>query len=357
MNRARLEPHLVTFLLAIGFLAALLILAAGDWSAVRASGFGHSNHCFHQLMTRNLDRRTVLLIGSSRMRENLDPDTVADALGLHHEQVLDFGHPERDPAMELDLVREFSARAPLRLVVVELHVASTHLADVERRLDPSGMPAPARLAGAAYSDRRIIVGRYGDLLRAASENAAPAALFDGLKATLLKVDRTMKVLAARAWYATLNTPDPQVDAARTNICYVNADHRLAVSPEEHASLLRFRRAFGDSMLVKSDRTDFLHSAAAAPDRRMVEGLVQLARERGFALVFVYLPSSFMPVPDKGFAQAFVARFGAPVIVPDRKLLHRLAATHYYDNAHLDPAGRAALTRWIAPRLRAAAATP
>ena len=54
MRWARIESYLVDLILAFGFCVAVALVALGDLPAFRATGFGHSNYCFHKLMTRVL---------------------------------------------------------------------------------------------------------------------------------------------------------------------------------------------------------------------------------------------------------------------------------------------------------------
>jgi hypothetical protein len=79
-------------------------------------------------------------------------------------------------------------------------------------------------------------------------------------------------------------------------------------------------------------------------------MVKFAKEHGAQLVFVYQPGYLGWPPGPDFTSEFNAEIGAPLLVPDKRLLQSLQSDGYRDNAHLTAQGRMTFTTWLAQEL-------
>jgi hypothetical protein len=330
--------------LSMAFLASISIVALTDAPWWRANGYSHSKSCLYALSRAAPDREVVVL-GSSRMRQAIDPSTLARLLAIPEQAVVNLSRPERDAALDADQLEWILRTGRPRIALVELHVGSTGAEAIERRLDPVEGERPQVFGGVRYSQGVLLLRPLSSLF-ADSHGLNPIArLHAGASIVAWRLEETFRILATRTWFNP-GSPSIETDPGRTNIC--------AMSPELAAQIERpteqsdaQAKAFAAAFAGRSeDVSDFLTASSREVDRRAVRRMAELARRHDVRLVFVYVPSRRMPVPKPDFAEVFERHMGAPLLIPPRALIDDLDRRwRYYDNAHLTASGGAEFTVW------------
>ncbi|MGH1417085.1 MAG: hypothetical protein ACRBB0_26615 [Pelagimonas sp.] len=100
-----------------------------------------------------------------------------------------------------------------------------------------------------------------------------------------------------------------------------------------------------------DPRAFFTSEDLAPRRDMVRKMVQLSKDRGFAVAFVYLPSMHVPIDDAFLVENFQSEFEAELLFPDPALRDAMEAGGYKDASHLNKTGRALLVPWLGDHVK------
>jgi hypothetical protein len=333
------------------FAASATLIAISDAPWMRANGYAHSRSCLHALQTSGTPRR-VLILGSSRMRQALDPSRMARARGLPDDTVVNLGRPDRDVGVDADQLEAMAATARPDLVVVELHAGSGRLQALERSLDPGGDGRVWRFGRDHYSQGALLLRPLASLVRDGEGLGAIARLHAAAGIVAWRLNETFSILAARAWFDP-RRPSPETDPARGNLCAMTPDVLAATErpdPAADAQAAAFAATFDG---WETDASDFLSAPQREADRRAVRRMAALSRRHGFRLVFLYLPSRRTPLPDAALVEAFRRETGAELIVPPRALIDDLDRRgRFYDNAHLTTTGGAEFTDWFEAALDA-----
>ncbi|WP_422365846.1 hypothetical protein [Pelagibius sp.] len=358
-----LSKGLMAVLLGAAAVLAVGLLIVFDSLAVRASGLGHSQHCLHGLLTGAAREAKVLVIGSSRTRQAIDPSQLARFWRLPESAVVSLAHPGRSFRLDAHWVELLTREKGIELVIMEAQVGSAATRRLEQRIDPARLERhDLQLASGRYREFYATAASYRDLLGSVAESSQTALLqaYDSSRLLLRKLDRSTKLLATRQVQKTLYRPDPAIDYSRRNICFLasgNDPDRQNGTPRQQEKKRLFAEAFHAAnpdgwAAAAPDAPDFLLDPERAPDRLVFGRLAELSQERGFALAYVYMPSIFVPPPDDAFAARFERSLNAPLFLPPRGLLADLQADGYYDNSHLNLKGIRQFTDWLSDAMRA-----
>ncbi len=345
----------------LGMIAAFGFSAIFIWAStrpfMRANGFAHSVACFEHMLDHPTGQYQVLLIGSSRVEESFDPDRLARDWGVPSERVLNFGHPERDVLTDVRLIKEISETEPLKLVVMELHIPTQKSLAIERALDPSGAVTFSSPSG-LHQEGLTLVTRYRDLTVGTQRMGVLARLYDVAFLVRKRLEiSTRMILSARAFRILL--PRHKGDPNRKNICLAppGALARLQrATPTNLRMIANFRDSFAGG--PEFEASDFMQGDNYSRDRIALRYLGQLARQRGFRVVLVYLPSTYMPAPDERSQMSIAGLVEGKFLVPPRELRFALAERGaFYDNAHPTQEGGIALSDWLANAIKSDVAEP
>ncbi len=354
---------LMAAVLAAAAVMAVSLLLVFDSLAVRASGLGHSQHCLHGLLTGAAREAKVLVIGSSRTRQAIDPSQLARFWGLPESAVVSLAHPGRSFRLDAHWVELLTRETGIDLVIMEAQVGSAATRRLEQRIDPARLERhDLELASGRYREFYATAASYGDILGSVAESSQTVLLqaYDSSRLLLRKLDRSTKLLATRQVLKTLSRPDPAIDYSRRNICFLASGsdpERQAGTPRQQEKKRLFEEAFRIAnpngwAVAPPDAPDFLQDPERAPDRRVFSRLAELSQARGFALAYVYIPSIFVPPPDVAFAARFERSLKAPLFLPPRGLLAELQSDGYYDNSHLNLKGISQFTGWLGEAMSA-----
>jgi hypothetical protein len=348
--------------LTILLLVSLSIFVYTDTLRSRiASSVPHSRTCLYNLVADAAPRARIIITGSSRARQSVDPDILADRAGLNRRDVVNAAHPSRNPWLDLVVLSHAGESGDLKLAIVEMQVGSPAVR--RREIELKGPPAPPeqllRLTSGTYPRNMITALSYSQTILVLSQKAAaaPSVVYDILNAVLVKLEDAMKPLLSGQIRKLLVFGEPNIDPKRRNVCWltdVNRPGMQSGTAQQQAIKQMARERFladnpGGILSVSYDTNEFLTGAYAANRRDGAKRITALARERGLRLVFYYLPAYYTPPPSPDFQAEFEHSIGAPLLVPGRKTLATLYP-YYYDMTHLNITGMRIFTNWIAGEL-------
>ena len=157
----------------------LLLIAFTDTVFNRImSSVGHSGTCLYQLVTEVAPNAEILITGSSRARQSIDPDLVAAMVDLPPHSVVNTAHPSRNLSLDLLMTSHAATGAKLKLVVVELQVGSPSV--LKRELELKGRTAQTdpvlRLTSGSYPRDTITTLSFSEAIGLLTQRAASYSL-------------------------------------------------------------------------------------------------------------------------------------------------------------------------------------
>lgn len=330
--------------------AAIVLTVSFDSLAVRMSGLPVGNHCYYQLVRNFPDDVDVVLMGSSRMLQGVDPDELGKHLGEPGgpSRVVSIAHPGYLVSVDRILLQLLLQRTVPKIIVIETQLS------IENENKPVHKdPALRRERNKANADAIYLVSSYRDLTEPVLRTS-DLALVPWLHATLRdlqrKVDRSVKLTFAGRVAQTVTGANAREMDGRGNICFVKAwSDPLFYDPKpvelkRKAALKRsFERRNAEWLADGSSRAKLRDKQVA-----LYRDTVQLAQRHGARVVFAHLPLYYVWPPGPEFRDAFEREIGAPIIWPDKFLLKRLQDENgYRDHSHLTPHGRQLTSAWLA----------
>lgn len=344
--------------LAAAFLVAVGLAVASAMPFGRAAALPNSPGCFQRLYETRPEGVRVVLTGSSRIRRAVQPDVMTAALGWPAGSVVNLAHPT--PSLPLDLALAGRLVPPRTgpgtgtdVMLFGLLPRSAGLTAAERDIDPRvNEPYDLHLAAGTVKQIYILGAPVGDQLRlalGASANPVTGA-WDALR---LMAERLRQFIPAalrgKAVPLALRGTGAGDGSDRGYDCFLARWDKPTPQAQTGTPAARaLREAYETRFPGWSDPAPlgFLDEPEHALERHAIGRLTAMARARGAVPAFLYVPGTGVPVaPD--LAQAFEARFGAPLLVPDPDLRARLEDGLYYDNAHLNTEGRRLFSVWLA----------
>lgn len=339
--------------LAAVFIVSAFIAVSAYTRGGEITALVNSQSCYEDLFYETPEDVTAVLIGSSRTRRGLLPNEIGAQLGFEPGQMVNLGHPGYSPAYDYNLLERVSSQRELELVVFEIQPKSAGLLAREAQIYDV-FEADIHLLSGDYSyvfANGVSLGAQYQRVRSGTGNTL-AALWD---MTHLQIQRLSRALFLIPLGYLGSGDKPVVDGE------VGCLWQEWLSPEENIQLgnakeARLREAYEDAfdMDVPSPETShmgFFDEPQSALSRSIIQDTVALSKERGFELVFYYLPSIDLPTDRAAITARFSEDFGAPLLIPDRATRVRLNATGYVDQHHLNNSGRATLSEWMIQQLR------
>lgn len=352
-----LQTWIVRLLLALAFCAALTIFWVSHSALARVAILPHSSACLYGLEARLGPDTQLAVIGSSRMREAVDPPLLQKALGWPDRSVVNLSHPTVAPAYDFATLKAITATDPIDIAIVEVIARSDALRAAERSVDPAPDRVAADLAmGQVRQDYVMSLSLLDHVRRAVRE--APnltLALSDALDVTSKRITTTLALAKTGKLYPGMFRSERTIDKTRDTICALKTSRDTQLlRPDQvatqQAKIDGYRTLFKTKAWQDPAPLGFLTDPGSRHNRYAYDDIVALGVQRGFKVVFLYVPGVFVPVsPD--LPAAFEDRFGAPLLVPPQALHATLSTGGYYDNAHLNEAGSARLVDWLADALR------
>jgi hypothetical protein len=274
----------------------------------------------------------VLIFGSSRVREAINPDQLGKELGFLPGQVLNLAMSGNANDVQFLLLRKFLQQGKkIEAVVVELSVPSEN--------DAVGTDETImRLRPAVGFARSPIAPLFEDELDAGPEDV-------GISPVLMlheRVTRRLQVGFLSA-YSLL-----------WRLKHFVLQDLQNLSVEKSTTGTRCNAAHSEKNLFATytdkdiDRgSDIFNRDYAANDLKLYIKLIDLVRNHRVKLIFVRVPDRISPPDTNAFAQEFRARTTATVVLPPLALVERLRAHSYYDNSHMTDGGEIIFTSWLA----------
>jgi len=338
--------------------AAIVLTVSFDSLAVRMSGLPVGNHCYYQLVRNFPDDVDVVLMGSSRMLQGVDPDELGKHLGEPGgpSRVVSIAHPGYLVSVDRILLQLLLQRTVPKIIVIETQLS------IENENKPTGGdPAQRKKRKDANNDAIYLVSSYRDLIEPTPERT-DLAVVPWLHATLRdlqrKVDRSVKITFAGRLAQTVTGANARKMDGRGNICFAKfwGNPRFYVpKPAELERKAALRRAFArhntEWFADGYSRSNFFEEGDSDRQVAAYKDIVQSAQRHGARVVFAHLPLYYVWPPGPEFRDAFEREIGAPIIWPDKFLLKRLQDENgYRDHSHLTPHGRQLISAWLADAL-------
>jgi hypothetical protein len=351
---------------ALGALSIALGLAAivhsTSFTSRVAASIAHSRGCVAGLISGPAQSAKILILGSSRARQAINPDVLADAWQLPRQAVVNAAHPGRQMWVDFALLKQASQSGMLHLAIIELQAKST---DAQRReetirnLVGRSRGKRIRLAGGAAARAAATILEYADAHALADSHSLGFVLstYDWLRIEALRLQMGLKALLERKAFYRTYVWDEKIDPRRHNICglkRLDADEHLHARPIHRSQMDAFKAAFMDLYPQGWEKApepdnDYFVSEQTKLERQALERIVELARRRKFEVVFTYLPSYFTLSPGPAFQLRFRHKTGEELVSPSRSLQRRLRP-HYYHPTHLNSFGGRIYSRWLAQQI-------
>lgn len=320
-----------------------------------------ADSCLFRLYSAVPEGARVMFIGSSRVRRGIEPDVMTAALGLPPTGVVNYGHPTPSLPQDLSALRRLLTSDAPDVMVFGVIPRSQALRQAEREIDPrTSAPFDIELPGGKIKQTYLLSGRISDqvaLLRERIDNPILLAwettrLYGERIRRFIPAVLTEDILRRPLRGARRYEPDRQQDC-RQKAWIDPSDEAQNGSPkareQKEAYLARF------ATFTDPDPLGYFEDPTRQIEHASIRGLIKLAAERGATPAFFYIPGIGVPI-DPGLSAAFEAKFSAPLWVPDPALRAAIEDGGYYDNSHLNIAGRALLSEWlsglVSPLLRA-----
>lgn len=355
---------LVRLGLAVGLIGAIAVVFISSSGFGRVAGIGNSIACYRGLYFSDpVAAPKAAFIGSSRIRRGLDPDQFGAAFGWPDRAVLNFGHPGTSSAFDAAFIAEFAARdvaAGLETLVVEIYPQShAQRTREDQAARQNRTKQDLTLTTGPAEELYYIGASWGALFRDAFRDAdgVGLALWDALKLASTRIKRHVVYAIKRRTITRVFRVDADIDRSRPNACVrkawlgdapggetqerLIADTIAAFAPDETGA--RWRDETPDGFF-----TDPEHRR----NRAAVARFARLGRDRGLAVYGLYLPGVGTPQPDPARLARIRAEYGIELLVPGPDLRAVLEDGLYFDNVHLNGAGRRLLTAWLADEIAA-----
>lgn len=347
-------------------LIALIVAMATGTTTGQILSMPGSNACFLRLYTTLPPEARIAFIGSSRIRRGVQVDVVSKALDLPPAGVMNLGHPTDSLPLDYALMNRLTRDHPLDVIVFEVQARSAALEDAEYGLLPRDY-APIRLSSGEVKLKYVLGAPVRDQARlvfAVADNRLLAA-WDFSRLYAERIRQFIPSVVTQVKQAVLGAPQqpqgaphpatPRIrNEKRAQDCFqARWDAPTETAQHGDAKALRKKRLYRDFFPGWQDPAPlgFLTDDRFDIERAVIRDMIALAERRGATPVFLYVPSMHVPVtPD--LATAFARDFGVSLLVPPPALHAALAAERqYYDNSHLNTAGRARFSAWLADQLR------
>lgn len=171
---------------------------------------------------------------------------------------------------------------------------------------------------------------------------------DTLAHVEMRFDTGIETLLTGAWRANRGQGEARSEWCRTGEWIApNAGENRQLNRRERA----VRRRVGDVSRWREQAPNPETAFTVNQDLQnaVVDDVIALARERGIPVLFVLMPEYLAEPYAPAFLDAFERRFGVPLVVPDAALSGDRG--RFLDVFHLDRAGSADYTDWLAERIR------
>lgn len=337
-----------------GIFAIGLTLALSASSNYARHAFAWSqNPCYAPLLERAHGSAELVILGSSRLLVGLDPRTVAPGFGIGQDQAFNLAHNDRSYLVDRLLLDEVSAQRAPRIAIVEAYTPSDTLYALERQPNHQQGASDVAMASGSIDRMAVALARYSDLAPSDPQSAL-LRLHERVSLAARKIDQ----------FAGL------VLSGRLALSYALAERRLPRTPENVCRPIAKSRGKGKDVGIREryvaafkpdhpgnwlswsrDRPEFLGSGRHSQERQNMAAMVRLAQSRGIKILFLYLPSKFIPPPEEAFTADFEKEIGAPLWVPPPDLLLQLQYDGFEDEGHLRSQGRRAVSSWLAAKAK------
>lgn len=334
---------------------ALLLVASLDSLAVRMSGIPVANHCYYRLVGKIPPDLDVLLIGSSRMLQGVDPDQLGRLLRVEGRpaKVVNFAHPGRLVHVDVVLLELITRKSTPKLIVIETDLGVR--GEFVRTPRPPDVRAQRQ---AANADSIYLVSTYAQLVERGAkrdhQDLVPR-LHSMLNDLERKVDRGIKITFSGRLLQTITAFNTLPMDGRDNICFSKFWGEPGFQKPEpvwEARKTNLRDAFqsrhSDWFADGYSGTTFLTRGGVDSAPEAFREVVAMARERGVKVLFHHIPYYYVWPPSPEFRAEFEREIGAPVVWPDKRFLKKLQdESGYRDQSHLFPHGRRLMSEWLA----------
>jgi hypothetical protein len=343
--------------LCLAFAVSVGVFALSNSKLTRIAALAHSEACQLALQTSLSARTRIAAIGSSRTRVALNPAYLSQLLGLGPEGVVNLGRPGIDPAYYYGTIADLSGDHSFDLVMVEVLAGSDALTEAEATVDPRPAQFLVDLsAGAVRPSFMTGIGTHDQARRLLYDAPNVAVgLSDFFTVTADRITTTLALVRREEIYPKLYVTTSNIDPDAKMVCALRHSRDDAVlSPERRQrrqdKIDGYRALFETEGWVDPDPFGFLTQDSSAVDRATLREMIALSDARGFALVFYYLPGTYVPVSPE-LAPAFEAQFGVPLLIAPPALRAQLdEGQFYYDNSHLTTAGSHMFLDWLATQI-------
>ena len=314
---------MIVFRAVLGLCIALLAVTL--WIGDRAERRYVNSQCQYRMIGQDPGEMGIVAVGGSQMLTAADSDdmnALLDEIGIEHLPAYNLAHSYFTLGKEYVLLRDlFEAGWRPRTVLVMLRT----------RKHRHGTVHPEFAEIARLSDIPISLRTIWD--------EDPWAAIAGAAQILrhhLQIWESVKL--------PRNAPD------RVQNCHIG-DYRLTLEHLERTPKLR-------QLAERRGTQDWdINSPSEAFTRIFVKAIADLANENGSQAVFVSLPRLGTPPPKDGFAEAFLAATGAPILITPPEMAARLDESGRRDISHMNAAGRAYFQPWLIEQIRAVCTMP
>ncbi|MEQ1714394.1 MAG: hypothetical protein ABL907_00180, partial [Hyphomicrobium sp.] len=222
---------------------AVLLLTGFDSLAVRLSSLPVGNYCYYRLAQSLPVRTDVLLIGTSRVLQGIEPDELGKSLSGADRSaaVVNFAHPGHYLNFDYRLLEELLGRTQAGVVVIEVpfeiekqvqgkfqrprkegRKRNPNPVTLDLKIERPRKEGPKHNRNPVTPDLEIEASTFAQLLMP-GENPAKlptlALAYQTLRYVQTKIDRSMKLVLTGRVFGTLTNYRERPMDGRNNICY------------------------------------------------------------------------------------------------------------------------------------------